>query len=140
MFKSERTFLTQKDFRIFFDIINDMIVAVNIGYSFMDTQHVLNMSPHIFNVVDFKEFKEIARDSLPIVLSWGVDYHVPLSSLTLCICVQEEDIDLEWNYMIRCENIKGFNPYKDMSIDEFKSFYKGYSRSQKIKGIIGERI
>jgi hypothetical protein len=120
-----------------------MTIALNITWANPERTNggILTRSPVLLVVDNFGEFKEMIRDDLIVILDWTFDKYIPLSHTTISFVVFDDDYpDVDWDFEIRCENIKGFEKYKGMSREEFEQMMKAKDRYEKLKELIDERI
>jgi hypothetical protein len=124
-----------------------MLVAFNISYRSADggNSSVLTRTPILWEVSDFSEFKKHVRESIFQILEWSHENWVPRSMTTLSLYIREDDISnpdeyWEWSFEVKCENIRGYDEYKDMDRDEFEVAVKSLKRKEKLEELLDEGI
>ncbi len=93
-----------------------MIVTFNIGYKATHTG-ILSYFPTIWEVENFKEFKDLVRteSSFNLLREWAKEGHVPENSIVLHTTIREDDLTTddpddiwEWCFSIPMKNVKGY--------------------------------
>lgn len=116
-----------------------MTIALNIGYETPAGGGILTAPPEVYFFNDFKEFKDMIKNSFIELVELSKERHVPTSSMvlfvTICEDVSDEDY-FEWEFKIMMKNVKGYDKFIGLSQEELEKEKLKYQRDRKLRQLI----
>ena len=93
-----------------------------------------------YQLEKFKDFSDMIRRDAFTLATWASDSHVSKYYLYLYIHVYEDlgDEYNDWDFAIKCENIREFKPYLKLSHEEMNQLKMENKREEKINQIINQ--
>jgi hypothetical protein len=95
----------------------------------------LNACPFFFRMETFKEFSDMLRRDAFVLATWASDHWISKYHLYLYIHIEEDD-DYEWDFHVKCENIREYKPYLKLQKEEMDQIKMENARERKINEII----
>lgn len=99
----------------------------------------INTYPFYYQMDNFREFSKIIRRDAFTLALWASENWISKYHLYIYIHVQEdmdEDNCWEWDFAIKCENIREYKPYLNLQQEEMERLKVERDRNAKINDIL----
>lgn len=112
---------------------------VHISLNIVAEGRPLHAFPFYFQMDSFKEFSNMIRRDAFTLACWASDNWVSKYKLYCYIHVHEDTVNdsyWEWDFAIKCENIREFKPYLNLQKEEVDALRIEKNREEKLEDLL----